>query len=760
MSLIPWKLDRVLVWDATCVDTLAPSHVRGTAIQSGAAAEAAKKLKINKYKRLGPDYNFVPFGFETLGPWGPSAKIIFKELSKRLSDTTGDRKAGSFLAQRISIAIQRGNAASIFGDNFGNAGDAQSVGKIVDWPMYQDERVTGDVYKSMSSTILCGRSQVAALLVDSTKVAEGELQLPYVTSRDAGVYTCRVSSFTGAKTGATMVITGSKPQFIYYNEKESVIEYNVGGTRDMDCRTHGVTKPEAVLCNAQAFATAFTVSFYPHSTPYDRMKGTRNGGYGANRRGRKVLGDHEPKEEALAAGLAHDNDPQDTARTHARTVKEFLLSQLMSVLDWPANSPDLNPIEHLWCEVKKKVSNRQCGNLRELSDEVKERTPTLKAGNALVTLLALQKLRIGKRSAGRPQTRWTDGLVKVAGSRGCRPREGLWGRSMSNNGRCVLDIKNDFNGNSPLMLTAKLELPKFEVVDGHVNIPRDEYIVLYCPAGFTKPRRKREIMVTCENNKEFDYEGTIYLYSDLKCTTKVEATAVKTKHSCNHGNSELLDIGFNAGKKFVPVYQVCLDGIKTIYSKLNIQPTLANILPNYGFNKGPHSYLNTIFNCNYQNNKITKILGLEFHTSDSCCFEKRQLVSPKDVAPGLSQIAMYSSINVVPHWSTCNSQNWDDVEQRIRTLAVSANHELQVWTGVAQDLQLLDTSSTLRNITFGTGMIEQRVPKYLWKVVQDPASKASLAIIQVNVPDLKLSEAWKYRLCNDVCGDVQWMQNR
>ncbi|XP_061706528.1 uncharacterized protein LOC133517297 [Cydia pomonella] len=115
MTLVPWKMGRVLVWDATCVDTLAPSHLPRTSAKAGAAAEAAETKKVFKYRSLGPQYHFVAFGVETLGPWGPSAKILFKEMSKRLIDSTGDQRAGSFLSQRISIAIQRGNAASIFG---------------------------------------------------------------------------------------------------------------------------------------------------------------------------------------------------------------------------------------------------------------------------------------------------------------------------------------------------------------------------------------------------------------------------------------------------------------------------------------------------------------------------------------------------------------------------------------------------------------------------------------------------------------------
>ncbi|KAI8425993.1 hypothetical protein MSG28_004972 [Choristoneura fumiferana] len=40
---------------------------------------------------------------------------LHRELSNRLREATGNPRAGSFLAQRISIAVQRGNAACVMG---------------------------------------------------------------------------------------------------------------------------------------------------------------------------------------------------------------------------------------------------------------------------------------------------------------------------------------------------------------------------------------------------------------------------------------------------------------------------------------------------------------------------------------------------------------------------------------------------------------------------------------------------------------------
>ncbi len=64
---------------------------------------------------------------------------------------------------------------------------------------------------------------------------------------------------------------------------------------------------------------------------------------------------------------------QDLAPAHtAKGTKSGFNDHGVTVLDWPANSPDLNPIENLWSIVKRKMRDTRPNNADELKATVKE----------------------------------------------------------------------------------------------------------------------------------------------------------------------------------------------------------------------------------------------------------------------------------------------------------------------------------------------------------------------------------------------------
>ena len=65
----------------------------------------------------------------------------------------------------------------------------------------------------------------------------------------------------------------------------------------------------------------------------------------------------------------------DNARPHrARIVQQFLQQNNVDHLDWPARSPDLSPIEHVWDILGQRVRQR-VPRPRTLQGGVKEDTP-------------------------------------------------------------------------------------------------------------------------------------------------------------------------------------------------------------------------------------------------------------------------------------------------------------------------------------------------------------------------------------------------
>ncbi|PGH37928.1 MAG: hypothetical protein CRN43_18255, partial [Candidatus Nephrothrix sp. EaCA] len=115
VTIIPWKRGLCLTWDVTVPDTYAMSHLAHTSINAGEAAERAAESKRMKYSTITNTHAFVAVALETGGAWCREGLQLISELGNRIRDATHDPMETSYIFQRISVALQRGNAICISG---------------------------------------------------------------------------------------------------------------------------------------------------------------------------------------------------------------------------------------------------------------------------------------------------------------------------------------------------------------------------------------------------------------------------------------------------------------------------------------------------------------------------------------------------------------------------------------------------------------------------------------------------------------------
>ncbi|KAI4874838.1 hypothetical protein NFI96_025970 [Prochilodus magdalenae] len=92
-----------------------------------------------------------------------------------------------------------------------------------------------------------------------------------------------------------------------------------------------------------------------------------------------------------------DNDPKHTAKI----TKEWLRNNSVTILDWPSQSPDLNPIQHLWRDLKMAVHQRSPSNLTELQRICKEEWQKIPKSRLITNSFTDQQIKVSSFS-GKP----------------------------------------------------------------------------------------------------------------------------------------------------------------------------------------------------------------------------------------------------------------------------------------------------------------------------------------------------------------------
>ena len=108
----------MLIWDATCPDTIAPSHLQLAAMEAGAVAVQTKQRKKVRYTKLATSCHFIPVAIKTTKVSGPEALGFVQDLGRRIREESGEPQSYHCFIQRIAVTVQRGNTAAVMGTSF------------------------------------------------------------------------------------------------------------------------------------------------------------------------------------------------------------------------------------------------------------------------------------------------------------------------------------------------------------------------------------------------------------------------------------------------------------------------------------------------------------------------------------------------------------------------------------------------------------------------------------------------------------------
>ncbi len=106
------------------------------------------------------------------------------------------------------------------------------------------------------------------------------------------------------------------------------------------------------------------------------------------------------------AVFQQNNDPKHPTKT----TTALLMKLKVKVMEWPSMSPDLNPIEHMWGILKRKVEKHHVSNIQQLRDAIMEEWKRMPATNCAALVNSMpRRIKAVLDNNGAPTKYWDFG---------------------------------------------------------------------------------------------------------------------------------------------------------------------------------------------------------------------------------------------------------------------------------------------------------------------------------------------------------------
>ncbi|KAK9736701.1 DNA/RNA non-specific endonuclease [Popillia japonica] len=273
----------------------------------------------------------------------------------------------------------------------------------------------------------------------------------------------------------------------------------------------------------------------------------------------------------------------------------------------------------------------------------------------------------------------------------------------------------------------------------------------------------------------FSIGGRTLPFSAITCSTVPSHTAQYTGDTCTSGHREI-EVGFQLSNRFLRHLRICYDSNlqNAIYkNEYNLTKTIAGFQAGYprpswlqgtGFYTVGTPNVNTLYTRAQQRITINALLGLDASDfkyvaeTSELYLARGHLTAKADFIYGAQHRLTFYFVNAAPQWQTFNGQNWNYLEENVRSFASRKNLDLIVYTGTygVSTLPHAITGADTELYLYVNGATRGiAVPRLYWKVLYEPITRAGVVFIGVNNP--YVMDPAKDIICTDICDRYDWL---